>query len=227
MFFHTKINCPHCQSTRCRESRWHSHEEKRDYQERNTPYRCLDCSYRFLVEKSTPWNREVLVSIPVALSSIVLAVIVTFWLTREEYPSALVTPATSAVLDPDVRGEAEAGYPDAQFRLGDAILKDLSRSTENSETAVRWLRMAAANGNSEAMLRLGRMYRDGVGVEKDLVQAYVWVNRALVTYDADATHEREAIARALTPKDLKKAQSQLSADSPESTKPAGKSDAKG
>ena len=58
------------------------------------------------------------------------------------------------------------------------------------------------------MLELGRLYRDGIGVDKSLVNAYVWFNRASAARNLDAVHERELIARILTAEELKEAQHQ-------------------
>ena len=58
------------------------------------------------------------------------------------------------------------------------------------------------------MLELGRLYRDGVGVDKSLIKAYVWFNRASAARNLDAVRERESIARILTVDELKEAQHQ-------------------
>lgn len=154
--------------------------------------------------------------------------------------------ASNALLDPAVRKAAEDGDPVAQFRIGEALFHDLARTDESSAQAVRWLQLSAENGNTDAMiflgrlsrtgvgilqnfaqasvwihtaavrgspegmLEMGRLYRDGVGVEKDLIKAYVWFNRASAARNLDAVREREAIARILTPDELREAQRQSS-----------------
>jgi len=262
MFFRPKVSCPRCQGSRCRESRWLSLQEKRNHQD-SSPYRCLDCSYRFLSLKGAEFGRGVVVSGPAALFAVGLSVAATFWLTSTENQSASGSSATVATLDPEVKKAAEAGDAGAQFRLGEALLQDSSRNPENSASGARWLELAAENGNTEAMivlgrlsrtgvgilqnfgqsakwiqtaaargnpegmLELGRLYRDGVGIEKDYVRAYVWFNRASAAHNLDAVREREAIARTLTPDELKEAQHQSMARDADGDKPAGRSPGKG
>jgi TPR repeat protein len=44
--------------------------------------------------------------------------------------------------------------------------------------AIKWFQQSAAAGNREAMLNLGKAYRDGVGVARDKAQADLWFQRA-------------------------------------------------
>jgi TPR repeat protein len=82
--------------------------------------------------------------------------------------------------------------------------------------------MAAARGNREGMLELGRLYRDGIGVDRDPVRAYVWFNRAAAAHNIDAVRERENIARTLAPNDLKEGQRLSSAPDSYNDKPLEK-----
>lgn len=177
MLFQSKVICPRCQASRCRESRWLSLEEKRKHQE-STPFRCLDCSYRFLSRRRTGFNKVLAFSAPVALVSVGLAVAASVWLTPAEDHSALDTMAPSAVLDLEIKKAAEAGDADAQFRLGNALLQDPSQSTQNSANAIRWLQLSAENGNTEAMIVLGRLSRSGVGLLQNYDQASKWIQTA-------------------------------------------------
>lgn len=262
MFFRAKVKCLRCQGSRCRESRWLSLDEKQKHQG-SCPYRCLDCSYRFLAPKRTLSSSELVVSAPALLLAVALAGAVGFWLTQAESQSVLSAPAPLAALTPEIRKAAEEGNADAQFRLGELLLQDPARSAETSANAVRWLQMAAENGSTEAMivlgrlsrsgvgilqnfdqsakwmqtaaargssegmLELGRLYRDGVGVEKSLVRAYVWFNRASAARNIDAVREREAIARILTPDELREAQRQSSAQDAAGDNSSGASARKG
>ncbi len=178
--------------------------------------------------------------------AIVLTAIVTYWWTRAGSSSAPRSVTTSAVLDPALLKAAETGDVSAQFKVGEAMFNDPAHNNETSAKAVGWLRLAADNGNTEAMvllgrlsrsgvgilqdfgqsakwiqtaatrgdmegmLELGRLYRDGIGVGKDSVQAYIWFNRAAAAHNLDAVREREAVARQLTPEELKEAQGQSS-----------------
>ena len=54
---------------------------------------------------------------------------------------------------------------------GEGVLK-------NDMKAVRWYRLAAEQGYSEAQLNLGIMYAAGEGVPEDSVIGYAWLNIA-------------------------------------------------
>lgn len=176
MLFQSKIVCPGCQGSRCRESRWLSLAEKNKFPH-NSPYRCLDCSHRFLSAKHTSINKK-LVSAPIASVALILAVAATYWLTRPETPSPLATRVAASMLDPELRKSAEAGDAGAQFRLGEALLQDSARTPENSANAVRWLEMSAENGNTEAMIVLGRLSRTGVGILQNFGNTAKWIQTA-------------------------------------------------
>lgn len=177
MLFRAKIICPHCQSARCRKSRRLPVEEKQTLQGRS-PYRCLDCTHRFLAQEGFDFGKHFVISAPIAIVAVILSIAATFWLTRSETPSVLSASATLDALDPEVMKAAEAGDPGAQFRLGEALLQDPTYSAENSEKAYRWLQMAAENGNTEAMIVLGRLSRTGVGVLQNFGQASKWIETA-------------------------------------------------
>lgn len=176
MFLRTKVICPQCQSARCRRSRRHPVVESEGLK-RRVWYRCLDCSYRFLSPESFDFGRRLVVSAPIAFLTIVAAVVLTFWLTRPESPSAS-RKAPLASSDPAIIKAAEAGDAKAQFKLGEALLQEPARSPATSEKAYHWLQLAAENGNTEAMILLGRMSRTGVGVLQNFGQAARWIQTA-------------------------------------------------
>lgn len=115
---------------------------------------------------------------PAALFAVALVAAATFWLTRVENPSVLGAPAISPALDPEVMKAAASGDAGAQFRIGEALLQDPARGAESSAKAVRWLQMAAENGNTEAMIVLGRLSRTGVGILQDYGQSAKWTQTA-------------------------------------------------
>jgi hypothetical protein len=176
MLFRSKIICPGCQGSRCRESRWLSLDEKKKYPH-NSPYRCLDCSHRFLSAKHTALS-ELRISAPIAAMALILAIGVTYWLTRTETPSPLAAPVGASALEPELKKAAEAGDAGAQFRLGESLLQDPARTPENSASAVHWLQMSAESGNTEAMIVLGRLSRTGVGILQNFGQSAKWIETA-------------------------------------------------
>lgn len=68
-----------------------------------------------------------------------------------------------------------AEHASAEVQLG---IGDLYRSGEgvrkNYTEAVRWYRMAAAQGNADAMNNLGVSYSSGLGVRQDFAEAVRW-----------------------------------------------------
>lgn len=69
---------------------------------------------------------------------------------------------------------AKLGNPHAQYQLPKLILADGSSTAQQIKTAVEWLTKAADAGQDCAQYALGKLYRDGMGVEKDMIQAVAW-----------------------------------------------------
>ena len=64
---------------------------------------------------------------------------------------------------------AEAGHPQAQTLLGYILDK-----AEDNESAARYYRMAADQGNAEGAYWLAALYANGEGVPKDYPEAFRW-----------------------------------------------------
>lgn len=176
MFFRSKVNCPSCQGSRCRESRWLSLDEKQKFRG-SSPYRCLDCSSRFIA-KAGPTLSGLVVSVPIAIFAVILAIAATYWLTQTGSQPGLGAPLDASALEPEITKAAEAGDAGAQFRLGEALLQDPTHTSENAAKAVRWLQQSAENGNTEAMIVLGRLSRTGVGILQNFGQSAKWIETA-------------------------------------------------
>lgn len=69
--------------------------------------------------------------------------------------------------------EADAGSAGAQRDLG-----QIFASHEKYEIAAHWLRLAAEQGDADAMQCLGAAHAAGAGVEKDADLAIMWVAKA-------------------------------------------------
>ena len=70
---------------------------------------------------------------------------------------------------------------------------------EDDVMAVKWYRASAMQDNPVAQWNLGRMYRDGDGVPKNLVTAYAWLLLATqgeVVVSEDAGMEAKDVAKA-------------------------------
>ena len=68
--------------------------------------------------------------------------------------------------------------PYARYRLAKIILADPAAEQERFRTALEWLTEAADAGRVHAQYELGKIYRDGRGVEKDALLAAAWLTRA-------------------------------------------------
>ena len=73
---------------------------------------------------------------------------------------------------------AEQGLPEAQARAGIKLLLGQSGRHYDVAEAIRWLRLAAEGGDVEGQMWLGLMYKDGIGVLQDYVEAHKWANLA-------------------------------------------------
>jgi TPR repeat protein len=58
-----------------------------------------------------------------------------------------------------------------KYRYGKGIAKDYSE-------ALKWFRLSAGQGHSEAQLNLGAMYNNGQGVPQDFAEAVKWYRLA-------------------------------------------------
>ena len=73
------------------------------------------------------------------------------------------------------------------------------------EALTQW-RAAANAGDRQAMLTLGRLYVQGLGVLQDYVEAHKWLNLAASRGEAAALQERDALAEKMTPVQIATAQ---------------------
>lgn len=85
--------------------------------------------------------------------------------------------ASAKAIEASLRIAAEAGLVLAQNELGQQ-LQGKDRGPAGLQEAVRWFGEAARQGHAPAMISLGLAYRDARGVDRDLVQAELWLRRA-------------------------------------------------
>ncbi|MBT9555673.1 MAG: SEL1-like repeat protein [Myxococcales bacterium] len=97
-----------------------------------------------------------------------------------------------------LRRAAKHGVEEAMFALGKCILNGMGDLEESAATAASWFCKAAEKGSANAMYCLGICYEDGVGVEKNLVTAAEWLERAckmgLMDVQADLERVKKLIA---------------------------------
>jgi len=77
---------------------------------------------------------------------------------------------------------------------------------EDYATALREWRILAEQGNALAQAKLGLMYKDGLGVLQDFIQAHKWYNLAGANGDKFATESRDRLAERMTPAQIAEAQ---------------------
>jgi TPR repeat protein len=81
---------------------------------------------------------------------------------------------------------------------------------QDFQEAVKWYRLAAAQGNEFAQFNLGVMYTKGRGVRQDFVRAYMWFNLAATALSGDsgdtATKKRDRIASKMAAEQFETAQ---------------------
>lgn len=222
------IKCPVCNSTRCQQSKWHSKHEKLSAAS-HRPYRCEDCSYRFLAVTGAALERPVINGAAAVLLVFGALTAVELWLEVENghlgmastvhsdegvagggVQGLVANAATDAGKAPEAPGKklqaaADSGDVAAMLQLGRDMATGNNRPKDVGQAA-KWVQLAAATGNPEAMLELGRFYRDGVGVVQDSARAYVWLSRAAAAKDTDAVLEREALVRTMGEAPLKAAE---------------------
>ena len=74
---------------------------------------------------------------------------------------------------------AEKGNPRAQNNVGSLYLTGWGWTVPpDYAEAAKWFRLAAEQDNARGQLRLSDMYESGLGMKKDLVQAYMWLSLA-------------------------------------------------
>ncbi len=89
----------------------------------------------------------------------------------------------------------------------------------HSEALREW--QASANaGDAKAMLALGRLYVQGLGVPQNYVHAHMWFSLAASRFEAEAVKERDALAARMSSEQVAEAQKLAAAWQPGATQPA-------
>ncbi len=81
-------------------------------------------------------------------------------------------------------------------------LGDCRCRAASEETAVKWLGLAAEQGNADAKRLLGAVYVLGTGVLKDNPYAYMWLILAAANGNAEADEMRDLISQKMTPTEI-------------------------
>lgn len=90
---------------------------------------------------------------------------------------------------------AKDGNPDAQHEIAETYYYGVPPEIEKDlKGAMDWYIKAAHKGNVKSQLILGNAYYDGFGVERDLLRAYFWWDRASRNGDKDAHKKLERLS---------------------------------
>lgn len=104
------------------------------------------------------------------------------------------------------RKAAQQGKADAQYVVG-AMYYTGNAVPQDHKTAVSWFRKAAEQGHAEAQHAMGLMYRyQQAGMPQDMVLAYMLWNLAAASGNTNATYQRAAIAKIMTPEQIEEGQ---------------------
>ena len=111
------------------------------------------------------------------------------------------------------RRAAGQGLPEAQHNL--AYMLENAVSTERSpDEAVRWYREAAERGGP-SQFALGSVYMRGMGVERNLAEAWAWLRAAEFRQVAGAGEARAALEKEMTPEEMSQARKMANPDPPD------------
>ena len=77
---------------------------------------------------------------------------------------------------------------------------------QNNTEAVKWVRLAAEQGEAAAQFGMGAMYLSGRGVPEDIVYAYAWFNLAAARGEKGAAKLQDGMREHMTPEQIAEAQ---------------------
>ena len=100
---------------------------------------------------------------------------------------------------------AEAGDKVAQHNLG-LMYQSGQGVAQDFVAALKWFRLAAAQGFAPAQVDLGWMYANGQGTLQEYERAHMWFNIAAAAGNSDALNGRELVANQMTPQQVAQAQ---------------------
>jgi len=89
--------------------------------------------------------------------------------------------------------------------------------------AAKWYRASAEHGDTRGEFDLASLYMAGTGVPLDYVSAYLWYSLAASAGDNRSAHQVKSLARLMTLRQIREAQTRLS-DRQRQERPSGESD---
>jgi uncharacterized protein len=105
---------------------------------------------------------------------------------------------------------AEQGLVVAQHNLGTLYLQGADSMPPDPIEAAHWFTKAAMYGDPRSQYSLGALYFEGLGVEKNLEKAYIWISLSLQVAPEERQKEvrqvRDFVASQLSPEEIEHAQ---------------------
>ncbi len=96
--------------------------------------------------------------------------------------------------------KAEKGDVDSMVKLADMYCRGSFGLNVDDQICGMWVKRAAEYGQKDAQYNLGRMYEEGIGMRKDVVQAYSWYSIAFANGYVMAGDKARKIFEKLSPK---------------------------
>jgi TPR repeat protein len=99
--------------------------------------------------------------------------------------------------DPGILADAKKGNAAAQYAYG-----MINYQRKNYKVAADWFLKAANQGHQNAQYYLGKMYQQGLGVEKNYARAYFLYSLSADKGFADSIKAKTTLAKKMTPKEI-------------------------
>ena len=109
----------------------------------------------------------------------------------------------------------EVGYEPAKLKLAEYLERGEGGLKADPRRALSWYETAANQGDARAMFETGRMYYDGIGTDKDLIEGYKWFALAVENLEdnnplrEDAIIARVEVSNAMSARDLETARQRV------------------
>jgi uncharacterized protein len=197
-FLGAGIQCPQCNGTHCRQSRWHSKHERLGF-DGFRPFRCEDCSNRFLAPQGASRERIMInASAYIGLAVFLLAA-AEVWLSNadeaETVPVAVqaVPPlavAANASAPPASTGEVKSAPVADEY-----LLPAAKKPAEDVSRNLAILRKSASEGHVGAMVELAQLLAQSEPSSKEFAEAVHWTQMAASTGHVDGMYRLGRIYR--------------------------------
>lgn len=109
----------------------------------------------------------------------------------------------------------DRGYEPARLELAQYLERGEGSTQANPQKALQWVEDAAYKGDGRAMFEAGRMYYDGVGTSKNMIEGYKWFALAVENLPEDHPLREDAIiarvevSNAMSAADLDRARTEV------------------